>query len=117
MSGCIEQDQRGIDRVIGSTLTFDPSAKNTCEIGSVEIRRLTAADITDLQNKSLVELNDFYQENIDDLEEIIADKNTPEKNPTCVGLAMRDFCFGCPNHQYGFASALLLQLQELFSRR
>lgn len=78
VSGCIEQDQRGIDRVIGSTLTFDPSAKNTCEIGSVEIRRLTAADITDLQNKSLVELNDFYQENIDDLEEIIADKNTPE---------------------------------------
>lgn len=27
VSGCIEQDQRGIDRVIGSTLTFDPSAK------------------------------------------------------------------------------------------
>ncbi|OAL76564.1 CSLREA domain-containing protein [Acinetobacter sp. SFA] len=76
-SGCIEQDQRGVDRVIGSTLTFDPDAKNTCEIGSVEIRRLTAADITDLKNTNLVGLNDFYQTNIDDIKKIIADKNTP----------------------------------------
>ncbi|MGE8538814.1 MAG: CSLREA domain-containing protein, partial [Acinetobacter sp.] len=77
VSGCLEQDQRGIDRVIGSTLTLDPDAKNTCEIGSVEIRRLTAADITDLKNTSLLELTDFYQANIDDIESIIANKNTP----------------------------------------
>src|SRR5690606_9281439 len=77
VSGCMEQDQRGIDRVIGSTLTLNPDAKNTCEIGSVEIRRLTAADITDLKNSNLIELNTFYQENIDDIKRIIADKNTP----------------------------------------
>ena len=77
VSGCSDRDQRGIDRVVGSTLTLNPDAKNTCEIGSVEIRRLTAADITDLNNNNLVGLNAFYQENIDDIERIIADKNTP----------------------------------------
>src|SRR5690606_33409668 len=77
VSGCSDRDQRVIDRVIGSTLTLNPDAKNTCEIGSVEIRRLTAADITDLNNNNLVGLNAFYQENIDDIERIIADKNTP----------------------------------------
>src|SRR5690606_41972263 len=39
VSGCAEQDQRGIDRVVGSTLTLNPDAKNSCEIGSIEIRR------------------------------------------------------------------------------
>src|SRR5690606_40743255 len=67
VSGCAEQDQRGIDRVAGSTLTLNPDAKNSCEIGSIEIRRLTAADITDLKNSSLVDLNNFYQDNITDI--------------------------------------------------
>lgn len=77
VSGCAEQDQRGIDRVAGSTLTLNPDAKNSCEIGSIEIRRLTAADITDLKNSSLVDLNNFYQDNITDIKSIIANKNTP----------------------------------------
>src|SRR5690606_32417542 len=75
VSGCSDRDQRVIDRVIGSTLTLNPDAKNTCEIGAVEIRRPNAADITDLNNNNLVHLNAFYQENIDDIERLIADTN------------------------------------------
>src|SRR5690606_36686868 len=76
VGGCAEQDQRGIDRVAGSTLTLNPDAKNSCEIGSIEIRRLTAADITDLKNISLVDLNNFYQDNITVIKSIISNKNT-----------------------------------------
>jgi hypothetical protein len=35
---CEEIDQRGIERLTKATLLFNPDAKNSCEIGSVEIR-------------------------------------------------------------------------------
>jgi hypothetical protein len=77
---CEEIDQRGIERLTKATLLFNPDAKNSCEIGSVEIRNLTAADISGLKNSSLTELLDYYQENIDDINSILADKNTkPEE--------------------------------------
>ena len=77
---CEETDQRGIERLTKATLLFNPDAKNSCEIGSVEIRRLTAADISGLKNSSLTELLDYYQDNIDDINSILADKNTkPEE--------------------------------------
>ncbi|WP_180012798.1 CSLREA domain-containing protein [Acinetobacter sp. YH16031] len=77
---CEEIDQRGIERLTKATLLFNPDAKNSCEIGSIEIRNLTAADISGLKNSSLTELLDYYQENIDDINSILADKNTkPEE--------------------------------------
>jgi CSLREA domain-containing protein len=80
-SGCAESDQdaidqRGIQRVVNSTLVLNPQAKNTCDIGAVEVRRLTAADIKDLKNTSLTGLLELYQDNIDDINAHIADKNT-----------------------------------------
>lgn len=74
--GCAATDQRGIDRVVGSTLLLDPNAQNSCDIGAIETRRLTAADIVDLRNVSLVSLLDGYQQNIDQLKVIIEDKDT-----------------------------------------
>jgi len=77
---CEEIDQRGIERLTKATLLFNPDAKNSCEIGSIEIRNLTAADISGLKNSSLTELLDYYQENIDDINSILVDKNTkPEE--------------------------------------
>ncbi len=46
--GCSDYEQRGLARVSNATLTLNPDAKNTCEIGSVEVMRLNAADIQSL---------------------------------------------------------------------
>ena len=75
--GCTELDQRSVDRMIGSTLLLNPTARNSCDIGAVESRHLTAADITDLKNTSLVDLLASYQSNIDELNDVIANKDTP----------------------------------------
>ena len=79
---CIENDQRGIERVVDATLLFNPVARNTCDIGSIEMRRFTAADIVGLKNVSLTELLNSYQKNIDDLQSILNHKDTlPEELP------------------------------------
>ncbi|ATO19908.1 CSLREA domain-containing protein [Acinetobacter sp. LoGeW2-3] len=77
--GCEATDQRGISRDIGMTVRLSPDQVNSCEIGAVEIRNLMAGDVEDLKNSSHVELMDFYQSNIDELEELIEDQNTPKE--------------------------------------
>ena len=66
---CSTLDQRGLARITNGTLTLNPEMKNTCEIGSVERMRLTAADITDLKNLSIVQVLDTYQKEADNLKE------------------------------------------------
>ena len=73
---CSNIDQRGIDR-IKFDLMLDPTNKNTCDIGSVEMRYLIAHDITDLKNESHVDLLKSFQSNIDALKDDIANKDTP----------------------------------------
>ncbi len=58
-------DQRGLERVTNGTLTLNPDDKNTCDIGSIENMRLTAADLKSLKNTSYVTLLDYYQAEID----------------------------------------------------
>lgn len=53
--------------------------KNTCEIGSVERMRLTAADITDLKNLSIVQVLDTYQKEADNLKEGIKEIEDTEE--------------------------------------
>ncbi|OTG68168.1 hypothetical protein B9T25_05610 [Acinetobacter sp. ANC 4470] len=72
---CSKTDQRGIQRITEGTLMLNPTMKNTCDIGSVELMRLTAADITDLFNDSYVQRIDKYKEVIDAIKVDIADPN------------------------------------------
>ena len=73
---CNSSDQRGLDRIVDGTLMLAPEDANSCDIGSVELRRLAAADITDLKNTSHVERLQAYEDNIKELEDLIANKNT-----------------------------------------
>ena len=73
---CNEVDQRGLDRIVDGTLILAPEEINTCDIGSVELRRLAAADIHELRNTSHAERIATYEETIKQLEILIADKNT-----------------------------------------
>ena len=53
-TACSAQDQRNFTRITDGTLILDPINRNTCEIGSIEISKLTAADIQNLANENLV---------------------------------------------------------------
>lgn len=76
---CSTLDQRGLARITNGTLTLNPEMKNTCEIGSVERMRLTAADITDLKNLSIVQVLDTYQKEADNLKEGIKEIEDTEE--------------------------------------
>lgn len=69
--GCSDYEQRGLARVSNATLTLNPDAKNTCEIGSVEVMRLNAADIQSLRNVSYESLFANYQQQIDRIQSAI----------------------------------------------
>ncbi|NWK73968.1 CSLREA domain-containing protein [Acinetobacter sp. SwsAc6] len=71
----VSADQRGIQRVIDATLLLTPDQRNLCEIGSVEVMNLTAADVQDLKNTSLVTLVDSYEKIVDQLKKDIEDPN------------------------------------------
>lgn len=73
---CNDSDQRGLDRIVDGTLMLAPAEANSCDIGSVELRRLAAADIADLKNSSQAERLQAYENTIKELEELIANKNT-----------------------------------------
>ena len=77
IDGCSPIDQRGISRVTNGTLMSNPDLKNTCDIGSIELMRLTAADITDLKNQSYTALLDSYQQTIDTIKQYI---QNPQNN-------------------------------------
>ena len=72
---CSKTDQRGIQRVTNGTLLLNPTMKNICDIGSVELMRLTAADITDLFNDSYTERIADYKKLIDKIKVNIKDPN------------------------------------------
>lgn len=77
--GCSDVDQRGFSRITDATLILNPSMKNTCDIGSVELMRLTAADIINLKNLSYSQMMDGYQQAIDLYQARIDDQSTDAK--------------------------------------
>lgn len=85
--GCEVSDQRGLQRVTDGTLILDPEQKNSCEIGSVELMRMTAADIVNLKNVSHVTLFDSYQQEIDRLKALV---QAPEKNKELLAQHQAD---------------------------
>ena len=78
LDGCSDADQRGILRITDGTLQLSPTQRNTCDIGSVELMNLTAADMADITNESLTALQDKYQNTIDALKKDIDDPDYAE---------------------------------------
>ena len=70
---CSESDQREIFRVPNGTLLLSPENANTCDIGSVELMRLTAADIQSLNNTAYSEMLAVYDNRINQLEVMLND--------------------------------------------
>lgn len=64
---CSAVDQRGFERLTVSKLVLDPNSENTCDIGAVELMKLTASDITALKNTPYRSLIEYYEQNITEL--------------------------------------------------
>ncbi|MGM1002729.1 CSLREA domain-containing protein [Acinetobacter sp. HZNU-JH01] len=78
VTDCSTIDQRGLSRITDGALNFDPNARNTCDIGSVELMRLTAGDIFDLSNSSISKMIDNYQGSYDLFENLVKNPNNAE---------------------------------------
>jgi CSLREA domain-containing protein len=67
---CADIDQRGLARLPTNKLYYQPDniARNSCDIGSVELMKLTAGDLRGLGNTSLTTLLEGYQTRYDTVE-------------------------------------------------
>lgn len=67
---CADIDQRGLARLPTNKLYYQPDniARNSCDIGSVELMKLTAGDLRGLGNTSLTALLEGYQTQYDTVE-------------------------------------------------
>ncbi|MEO9301450.1 CSLREA domain-containing protein [Acinetobacter pittii] len=67
---CADIDQRGLARLPTNKLYYqsDNIARNSCDIGSVELMKLTAGDLRGLGNTSLTTLLEGYQTRYDTVE-------------------------------------------------
>lgn len=78
-----KNDQRGIQRITDATLLLNPAAANSCDIGSIELLKLTASDLKNLTNTSLVDLftntNSGYETLRDSYKKLIEDSATDPK--------------------------------------
>ncbi len=75
--GCSTNDQRGIARIANGTLYYDPDARNSCDIGSVELMKFTAGDLDDLSNVSIKGLVSGYKQQIENSEYLINNPDDP----------------------------------------
>lgn len=78
VSGCSKTDQRGLARITDGTLYYDPNARNTCDIGSVELMKFTAGDITDVSNTSIGGKIADYQVQYDFFNDLVKNPNNPD---------------------------------------
>ncbi|MDX8238432.1 CSLREA domain-containing protein [Acinetobacter pittii] len=67
---CADIDQRGLARLPTNKLYYQPdnTVRNSCDIGSVELMKLTAGDLRGLGNTSLTTLLEGYQTQYDTVE-------------------------------------------------
>lgn len=67
---CADIDQRGLARLPTNKLYYQPDniARNSCDIGSIELMKLTAGDLRGLGNSSLTTLLEGYQTQYDTAE-------------------------------------------------
>lgn len=74
---CQNQDQRGLARLVSNTYYYQTLNKNSCDIGSVELMKLTAGDLEGLGNISFTTLIDTYQKSYDLYDSLLKDPTTP----------------------------------------
>ncbi|MDH0031248.1 MULTISPECIES: CSLREA domain-containing protein [unclassified Acinetobacter] len=75
---CSTTDQRNLSRNTTQILHYNPEKSNTCDIGSVELMKLTAGDIKDLSNTSISEMVTNYQNQYDFFNDLVNNPNDAE---------------------------------------
>lgn len=75
LSGCSTSDQRGVTRIIAANSNGENEKANTCDIGSTEVLRLTANNLS-ATNSSIVDALTSFQTELDNYNRLIADKTT-----------------------------------------
>ncbi|WP_336026976.1 CSLREA domain-containing protein [Acinetobacter pittii] len=88
---CATIDQRGLNRLADITSYYQPESRNSCDIGSVELMKLTAGDLEDVSNISLTTLIDTYQQNYDLFDNYIKDPKTPSNFITYYKVRLAEF--------------------------
>ncbi|MFW2765292.1 CSLREA domain-containing protein, partial [Acinetobacter baumannii] len=75
---CQTQDQRGLSRLVSNTYYYQTleKSKNSCDIGSVELMKLTAGDLEGLSNISFTTLLETYQKSYDLYDSLLKDPTT-----------------------------------------
>ncbi|MDQ9029418.1 CSLREA domain-containing protein [Acinetobacter nosocomialis] len=76
---CQNQDQRGLSRLVSNTYYYQTlgNIKNSCDIGSIELMKLTAGDLEGLGNISFTNLLDTFQKSYDLYDGLLKDSTTP----------------------------------------
>lgn len=72
---CSDKDQRGLARFANITLFFQPNTKNRCDIGSVELMKLTATDLENIKNEPLSTLINKQEELKDYFDSLVKNPN------------------------------------------
>lgn len=88
---CATIDQRGLNRLADITSYYQPESRNSCDIGSVELMKLTSGDLEDVSNISLATLIDTYQQNYDLFDNYIKDPKTPSNFITYYKVRLAEF--------------------------
>lgn len=88
---CATIDQRGLNRLTDSTSYYQPESRNSCDIGSVELMKLTSGDLEDVSNISLTTLINTYQQNYDLFDNYIKDPKTPSNFITYYKVRLAEF--------------------------
>ncbi|MFH4156151.1 CSLREA domain-containing protein [Acinetobacter bereziniae] len=71
-TGCSGKDQRGVTRVIAENSNGENDVANSCDIGSTEVLRLTANNLS-ATNSSVVEMLNSYQTVLDNYNKLLED--------------------------------------------
>ncbi len=79
LGSCSSTDQRGLQRIDTSSGNTTTTIANICDIGAIEVSKLTAADLLGISNSSLVTPITQYEDNIEYYEDIYNDKTLDSK--------------------------------------
>lgn len=88
---CATADQRGLNRLTDGTSYYQSESRNSCDIGAVELMKLTSGDLKDVSNISLTTLIDTYQQNFDLFDAYIKDPKTPTNFITYYKVRLAEF--------------------------
>lgn len=88
---CATTDQRGLNRLTDGASYYQSENRNSCDIGAVELMKLTSGDLKDVSNISLTTLIDTYQQNFDLFDKYIKDPKTPANFLTYYKVRLAEF--------------------------